>query len=155
MTVYRGPLTDVLIETLESVGKPIGDADAPKDGGWQGEPNTTGTNFTPYSTLLPGTGANPSGPLSDTSADWQFNYNLSSFGVSRTQCEWMADRARDSLSVLKNTKQVLGPGNLIESTHTIQKVSFTTIGSIQRVDMTNPPYWGQVDQFTVWVTKGE
>jgi hypothetical protein len=152
--MYRGPLTDVLIETLQTVGKPIGDAEAPTDGGWQGEPNTNGTNFVPYSTLLSGVGSSPSGPLSETSADWQLNYNLSSFGVSRTQCEWMADRARDSLSVLKNSQQVLGPVNQISSTYTIQKVSFTAIGSIQRVDMTNPAYWGQVDQFTVWVTKG-
>jgi len=136
------------------VGKPIGDATAPVEGGWDGEPNTTGTNFVPYSVLTPGSGSNPSGPLSNTSADWQLYYTLASFGVSRKQCEWMADRSRDTLGILKNTIHTLGNENNSKSDHTIQKISFTNIGNISRIDSTNPAYWGQVDMFTVWVTKG-
>jgi len=153
--IYRGVLTDLLIDTLDgAVGKPIGDGQAPVAGGWQGEPNQAGTNFTPYLVLTAGVGNNqsPAGPLSDTSADWLLSYNLSAFGISRQQCEWIADRGRDSLGVLKNTVQQLGPSASFD--HTIQKISTAAIGSIQRVDVTNPPYWGQVDQLTVWVTRG-
>jgi hypothetical protein len=153
--VYRGVLTDILVENLEEqVGKPVGDGQAPLSGGWQGEPNQAGTNFVPYLVLTPGVGGNqsPGGPLSDTSADWNLAYNLSGFGVSRQQCEWIADRGRDSLSVLKGTVQQLGPSSNYE--YTIQKISTAAIGSIQRVDATNPPYWGQVDQLTIWVTRG-
>lgn len=153
MIVYRGPLTDVLLTAMSSVGKPIGDAEAPIEGGWQGEPNAAGNNFVPYTVLTSGVAGAPTGPIADPSADWQFGYNLSSFGVSRTQCEWMADRSRNSVQTLKNTVQVLGPN--ASDKYTIQKVSVSIMGAVQRVDATNPPYWGQVDQFTVWVTKGE
>lgn len=151
--MFRGPLTDRILTSLASVGKPVGDAEAPKTGGWQGEPNSEGTNFVPYVVLMPSTGnaQSPSGPIADTTADWILNYNLSSFGVSRKQCEWIADRGRDSIKVLRNTQQALSATNQI---YTIQRIDITSIGSIQRVDVVQPAYWGQVDQFTVWVTKG-
>lgn len=153
MIVYRGPLTDALLTAMASVGKPVGDAQAPDDGGWQGEPNASGTNFVPYTVLTSGIAGSPTGPLADPSADWQFGYNLSSFGVSRQQCEWMSDRSRNTLQTLRNTVLVLGPN--ASDKYTIQKLSVSIMGAVQRVDATNPPYWGQVDQFTVWVTKGE
>jgi len=153
--IYRGVLTDAIIDQIDSLlGKPVGDGQAPIEGGWQGEPNQAGTDFVPYVVLTPGVGNNqsPAGPLSDTSADWILSYSLSGFGVSRQQCEWVADRARDALKPLRHTVHQLGP--TASYNHTIQKISTAAIGSIQRVDATNPPYWGQVDQLTVWVTKG-
>lgn len=154
--MFRGPLTDAMLAAMASVGKPVGDAQAPIDGGWQGEPNATGTNFVPYLVLTPGTSNSqtPSGPLADTSSDWMLYYSISAFGVSRPQCEWMADRGRGSLDVLRNAKLNLSTSSS-PVTHSIQKVSTITIGSVQRVDATNPPYFGQVDQLVIWVTKGE
>lgn len=145
----RRVLTKAVIDKLKEIDKPIGDGVTPKNAGWTGgQPNADGTNFVPYSVVSTGSSSNSSGPISDFQADWQTTYAVSSFGVSREQTEWMADTARSKLALLKGSILNLGDSN-----YKVILVRVDAIGGIQRVDATEPQYWGQTDAYTVWVTK--
>ena len=140
-TAIVNALTDVLTQ-------PIGLAHAPVGGGWNGQPNLDGSNFTPYVVVTPQTSTSASGPIADPQTDRQMPYALSSFGVMPEQTEWMADKARFIVSEMKKTTVVLGDG-----TYTIQQVRTDVIGGLTRVDATEPAYWGQVDVLTLWLTR--
>ena len=58
--IERSAVTSGLIVKLRTLNFPVGDNNSPTDVnniavpfGWQGEPNATGTNFTPWLTLSP------------------------------------------------------------------------------------------------------
>ena len=145
----RRNLTKAVIDQVAVGGKPVGDGVVPKNAGWiGGQPNKEGTNFVPFSVVSTGSSSSSSGPISDFQADWQTSYAVSSFGVSREQVEWMADTARENLALLKDSIIDLG-----DASYKVILVRVDAIGGIQRVDATEPQYWGQTDAYTVWVTK--
>ena len=147
--IQRAPLTQRLLTQLALTSKPVGDARAPQSGGWSGnQPNKDGSNFQPYTVLTPNPATNSSGPLGDAQADWQLAYSIASFGVSRQQCEWMADKARLTLIALRHELVTLG-----DDIYRVQQVRVDALGGLQRVDATDPPYWGENDQITVWLSK--
>jgi hypothetical protein len=133
---------------LAETGKPVGDGVSPKDGGWIGQPNTDGSNFVPYVVLNPGVATTSSGPIGDTQADWQCGYSIISFGVSREQCEWMADSARSAAVTLDRRSVMLG-----RDAWAVLQARETVIGPMQRVDATEPAFYGQTDAVTVWISK--
>lgn len=148
----RKALTDLLIATLADVTElAVGDAHSPEPGtfGWSGTPGSVGSTFTPYNILTPLTASRPDGPLSDSHADWQMPYTISSFGTSRSQCEWLADIARGALIALRYEEF-----DGVDGDYTIQQVRVDSIGGIQRSDSVEPPTFGQSDMITVWITKG-
>jgi hypothetical protein len=146
--LYRRFLTQVLLDQLVTTNQPVGDAISPADGGWIGQPNADGSNFTPYVVLTPGPASVSSGPYGDTQADWQCGYTMSSFGVSREQVEWMADTARDAaLTLARKTVMLNGDG------YAVQQVREQVIGPVQRVDATQPSFYGQSDTIQVWISK--
>jgi hypothetical protein len=138
----------MLIKALSDTNKPIGDGLQPTNSGWQGEPNLAGSNFVPYTVLTPMSANTAIGTFDESQADWHLPYSLASFGVSREQCEWMADKCRQLSAGLQHT--FFGSGN---DSFSIQQVQVLTIGGIQRVDTTNPPYFGQVDVISIWLAK--
>lgn len=146
--IARRLLTAAIVSTLEGhTNKPIGLANAPLDGGWQGEPNVNGSNFTPYCVVTPNTATSAQGPVSDPQGDRQLPYSLASFGVLPEQAEWMADEARAAVELMKKTSVSLG-----DRDYKIQQVRADIVGGLVRVDSTDPPYWGQVDVVTLWLT---
>lgn len=149
--IYRRKLSDaVLAAVTAGTGYPVRDAQPPDANfGWSGTPGDVGSTFTPYSILTPLSGSNSSGPLSDTQADWLLGYSLSSFGTSRSQCEWIADLARASLQSLVRTTF-----DGVDSTYTILQARIDAIGGIVRSDAVNPPLFGQTDSIAIRVTKG-
>ena len=140
---------------LETVGKPVGFGQAPTDGGWQGAPNTDGTNFVPYITVNPNASSAPrgvyEGPIGEWQADWQLSYSVSSFGVKPDQTEWMADAARMALNSLQGTS--VDDDESASNSYLVQQVRVDTLGGLLRTDATEPPYWGQSDQVTIWLSK--
>jgi hypothetical protein len=145
----RRNLTKAVIDQVAVGGKPVGDGVVPKNAGWiGGQPNKEGTNFVPFSVVSAGTSSSSSGPINDDEADWQVIYAVSSFGVAREQVEWMADTARENLALLRGSTIDLGGTN-----YKIILVRVDAIGGIQRVDATEPQYWGQTDSYTVWAIK--
>lgn len=145
----RMGLTDtVLLLISTATTKPVGDGILPEGGSWQGQPQASGANFVPYNVVQTSTATRSSGPFDDSQADWQVPYIVWSFGVRRNQCEAMADLARNSLSGMNQQTYTLGSGD-----YKVQQVRSETIGSITRYDQTDPPYWGQMDTITIWITK--
>lgn len=150
--IERHKITTSLIAAIETEGKPVGFAQAPTDGGWRGQPNVDGTNFVPYVVVTANPASAPrgiyEGPMSDWQADWQLPYTVSSFGAVPDQTEWMADRARLAAHALVNTDLQSG-----SAVYRVLQVRVDALGGLVRVDATEPPYWGQNDQITVWLSK--
>lgn len=147
-SLYRRFLTDILLARLGTAGQPVGDAVSPPGGGWIGQPNADGSNFTPYVVLTPGPASVSSGPIGDTQADWQLAYSMTSFGVSREQVEWMADTARAvAVTLARETVMLNGDG------YAVQQAREQVIGPVQRVDATEPAYYGQTDSISLWISK--
>lgn len=150
----RGPITTRLFTELETAGFPVGDNAAPTEDqgvyGWQGEPDGSGSAFTPWMTIAPGTASpqNPAGALGDTGREWRLMYTVYYAGVSRKQCEALADKMRDALTNISRESVTTPTGNW-----KIQKVSCTNIGTNNRVGSTFPDYSSQADTFDVWITK--
>ncbi len=148
----RKNLTNLLITTLaDATNWAVGDAHTPEPGtyGWSGTPGGINSTFIPYNILTPMSAGRADGPLSDTHADWQIPYTISSFGTSREQCEWLADLARSAFIVLKRETF-----DGVDGDYTIQQVRVESIGGIQRSDSVEPPTFGQSDMIAVWITKG-
>ena len=146
--LYRRFMTKAMLDQLGTSGQPVGDAISPPGGGWAGQPNSDGSNFVPYVVLTPGPASVSTGPFGDTQADWQLGYTITSFGVSREQCEWMADTARfAALTLARTTVMLNGDG------YAVQQVREQVLGPIQRVDATEPAFFGQTDTLQVWISK--
>lgn len=146
--IYRGPLTDALLEALLGVGKPVGDGQRPTGAGWRGQPNTPGAEYVPFMVLTAGTSSRSSGSMGSPQSEWELNYLLQTFGVQRSQCDWIADRARDSLGALRGSNLELGPNS-----YRIQQVWTQSIGGITPSYTTDPPIWSQQDQLIIWLSK--
>lgn len=154
--IYRGPLTDAMLVALSTGlatyangnGIPIGDGVIPAGAAWNGEPNAPTSTFQPYVVLIAGPANNSMGAVADSQADWRFPYMLGSYSSSRKALEWMADRARDVLGDLRGTVYFLG-----EDKYKVINVRVESIGGTNRVDQTDPPFWGQTDSLTMWMGK--
>lgn len=149
-TFYRGPLTTILLTALASLNKPVGDGTIPPAGGWTVHPDGADSTFTPYVVLATVTASRSSGPIAQSQADWQIPYLLSSTGASRDQCEWMADHARGAVSSLAHNTYTLGPNR-----YKVQQIYVSSIGGINRFDISNPPFWFSQDGFSVWLARAD
>lgn len=150
--ISRKPLSDLLVETLgAATGLAVGDAHTPDPGtfGWSGTPGSVDATYTPYNVLIPMSAGRPSGPLSDSHADWQMPYQIETYGTTRAQVEWLSDLARSGLLDLRGSDV-----DCVDGTYRIQQIRVESIGAVRRVDALEPHTFGQTDMITVWVTKG-
>lgn len=156
MTVLqRGPITAAVLVAARTQGKPVGDAEAPRGGvaGWQGQPNQDGTNFVPYSVITPLSAGAGSGPIDDPQGDIVVPYAVVSYGVSREQCEWMADSVRAAIATMTRSDVTMYAGTPSEYQRRVQQVMVQQIGTVQRVAETDPPYYGQSDVVALWTSR--
>lgn len=88
--VQQRELTDAMIDLLErGTGKLVGDHKAPIRP--DGMPES---DYFPHCILYAVPGTLFDGSLKDASEDALVNYQVTSVGLTRVQCEWMADRVR-------------------------------------------------------------
>ena len=146
VVLYRGPFTDLLLAILGSLNKPVGDGVIPIGAAWQGEPNQS--VFVPFMVLSTLTASRSGGPIADPQADWLLPYLVQSFGATRSQCEWMADHARQVLAGLE--QEII---TLDVHTYLVQQIRVDSIGGVNRNDVTDPPTWGMQEQVTAWLSK--
>lgn len=147
----RGPITTRVITELGTEGFPVGDNAAPETPyGWSDEPNSDGGTFTPWMsvTALAGSPQRPPGTLGDTGTEWSLPYSVFYAGISRKQCEALADRMRSALVNITRESVTTDTGDW-----RIQKISCNSIGSSNRIGSAYPDYFTQVDMFDVWITK--
>jgi hypothetical protein len=152
--IQKRPITDLLLATLRATGRPIGDCQAPRNGtaGWVGQPNAEGTNFIAYSVLTavntpPGTGT-----LNEPNQDVWFSYALTSFGVSRVQCEDQADLVRKAALLISKQNVVQWDGTPEEYGRRIQTVVVQSYGPVQPMGDTDPRTYAQTDTVSLWTT---
>lgn len=145
-TIERRLVTAQVLAWLGDTGKPVGDAEAPAGGGWQGEVNKS--NFVPYVVLSVLQGSpNNAGPFDDAGSDVDFQYALTVYGLSREQCEWMADEARRSLQDRPKTTVAMSTHN-----QRINYIDVQTYGNVNRLQQ-EPPYYACTDVIRVVTTK--
>lgn len=142
----RRPLTEVLLAMLGGNGKPVGDGESPKGGGWNSDANAPGASFTPYVVLVAMPAPRSQGTFAATQDTWIVPYKVISVGVSREQCDWMADKALDDLDTLEHQK-ILG------AAWKVMQMQLVVLDGPARFDTTEPPYWQRGDTFSVWLTK--
>lgn len=130
---------------LETVGRilPTGDLLAPEDVpvGWQDD----GT-FAEYCVVTPGT-ATMRAPesLGAPWGSWAFQFQVTSYEVSRSQVQKVALRIRQTLTEHK-LRLLEQPEGL-----TIRDIEATTIGPVAYTKQIEPPGFSQTDTFTLAV----
>lgn len=94
--VARSPHTAALLDALtDRQLLPVGDGEAPDDGGWQGAPGQS--DFVAYLVLHMLTGGSTDGSLGDPQCDAAIAFQVTAVGYTREQCEDAAGSARDAL----------------------------------------------------------
>lgn len=144
---YREPLTSYLIDQLDDVIL-IGDGEAPKDGGWDDDPNVPDSSYSPYVVIRALTSQEATGSYGDSNSEVVAPYSFSVYGVSREQTEFYADKVRQTIVDLARTVVVLGP-----SQWKIQQARVNSIGGIDRNDQTEPSEFSQTDVVTMYMSK--
>lgn len=155
MTVFaRGPLTDWLLDRLESELSEInsavllGDGIAPEDGGWTGGQPGVG-QFRAYTVITTAAATRlHASPIGDSANSWSAGYVFRSVGGSRQQAEWAADRTRVALDRVKKINL-----DLMTGTWRLTKVHYETLGGVSRNDSTDPPYWELADTAGLWLDR--
>lgn len=167
-TFQRAPVTAYLLEYLETeTDFKCGDGVIPTGAGWgTTQPNkpaglptlfgAAGGQFVPYTVLTtmtaspaPGTGS-----IGTPQEDWHLPYVIQSFGVARLQAETMADKVRAVMTALIHTiidchtNDVVAPNNF-----KVQDVWQQSVGGINRTPGSDPAFFGQQDQFVIWLAK--
>lgn len=146
--IERGPVTALLIDALKTSNLPVGDNNAPQDPyGWQSdEPNAEGSNFIPWMSITagPGKAQTRPGSVGDSNSEWLMSYSVFYTGVTRDQCDWLADKMRGLLTEIKKVS-VNG--------WRIQQVKCPNIGGTNRISSPFPDYYTQADSFEVWLSK--
>lgn len=130
---------DELLEALLAAGTDagllMGDNVAPEEGGWvDGQPQSG--LFRPYSVLMLGQ-SSPSEDLCEPS-EWRVQFSLRHYGGSRRQLSAQANRARIEMIL-----PWVGTSYVSMHSH------LPSLGSVQRVDSVDPPYWQIYDALEV------
>lgn len=145
--IARSPVTAAVLAALAGTGKPVGDAVLP-DASWIGAPMAPDAVFEPFLVVSEIVASTSYGPISDWQADWQLPYLVESFGLSREQCSWMADTARNALPALRGTDLVLNG-----APYTVGYVRLDSLGAPLRVDSFQPPFYHAQDGVTITIGK--
>lgn len=168
-TFQRSPVTAHLIAFLaalelgpQNVSFLVGDHVIPDGSGWtttglgKPGPNNPDSKFKSYMVLTtmtavpaPGTGS-----LDVPQEDWHLPYLLQVFGQRRDQAEATMDWVRASMGALTqtiidcHTPVVPAPNNF-----KVQETWWNSIGGINRAPGSDPAFYGEQDQFTLWLSK--
>lgn len=152
----RGLFTDLLYaELVTRLGNAplalLGDGEAPTAGGWSGQQAGAG-NFVPYVVLATsGTAENFADPLRGQDKSWRLTYTLRGVGANRQQADFAADQLTVPASTLTTKTFPVGVNNALWK---VLKSKYTSLGSVNRNDATDPPLWERVDTLEIWLDLG-
>lgn len=147
-TLQLEPLTEILLTQLGTTGFPVGDGMMPPNAWWKGQPNLNTSSAEPFTVLSSLAVGRSSGSFADSQSDWQVPYAVEAYGVSRAQCQWMADKARLVLGALQHQMLALG-----EDSYYVQQVRLDAITPVSLHPVTDPPIWFGQDGISVWLSK--
>ena len=134
------PTTAAVLERLETLSLPVGDARKPEDGGWQGAPGAS--EFRTYLVCYPLNHRRdgPDAPITDRHSDPQLRYQITGVGIDRRTVEMALDLAA---GVLLN-----GVPFTITGRTTIQVVHEFSAG-VSADETTNPPLFVGQDRYRI------
>jgi hypothetical protein len=153
--IQRAPITAKVLEALRAGGRPVGDNEMPRNStaGWVGQPNADGTNFIAYSVLTAtGGGGSTGGPLTEPGSDVNLGFVITSYGVSRKQCEDQADLMRLQLLSLSKVDVDQWVGTPFAYSRRIQTAIVSGYGAMQRMGDTEPKIYGCTDSISLLTT---
>jgi hypothetical protein len=148
----RRLLTNAILEHLAFTGQPIGDAWVPTvPYGWSDTAKAPNSEFIPYVIVTPAGTSDISGSLAYPDSDVWFPYQVSGFGSTREQCEWIMDAVREGIDSI-------GGHTITGTTHAdaswkISYVDTKTVGGIVRGGPEDQPIFGQTDTFTLFMSE--
>lgn len=145
----RGVVTSYLLATLGANSFLVGDIEAPESAGWQTEMSSAGSEFVPYSTLMPQTSSRPSGSFGDPSSEWTLPYTLNTYGVNRRQVEDLADDQRALLLLIKKIDLTMRD-NVVWRLTTID---CPAMGGVAYTNAVTPTAFSETDSFTVTLSR--
>lgn len=146
--IPRRELTNLALVTLKQLGIPVGDAETPTEQyGWTDTPRSN-ADFIPYLILTPGGTSEFRGSLANPDADMWFPYQITGFGSTREQCEWVMDKAREHLEILEFRRIEAD-----QSTYKISNVDIKNVGGIVRGGPDETKVFGQTDTVTIFVSE--
>lgn len=147
--LQREPFTADLIATLRTLPFPVGDGEIPPGANWVGQPAIPGSRFKPYLVVGEIVASHSWGVFSDPQADWQLPYVVETFGLTRSVCGKLADKARDKvLSMRSHTYDIDGVA------YGVMQVQVDDIGEPARIAALQPPVWRKQDGITLMIGKG-
>lgn len=144
----RSYLSDHVVSYLSDAGLRVGDGLAPEDGGWDGPPDADSSSYSPYITIIPGTGSDATGPIGSSIADITSPYIITGYGLSRRHVERYMDKVADVLVAMDRTIVVLG-----DSSWKLQQTRRDSIGGVSRNDSIEPSEFSQSDVYIVYISK--
>lgn len=151
--VQRSAITTAFFTVLTGSGKQVGLGVAPRGNvGWVGQPNADGTNFIPYSVLTALPAAMGTGSFSEPNEDIWFPYAITSYGVSHSQAEDMADVLRQAAQSIRKLTVTQFVGSDDEYGRRIQAVVVQAYGGVQPIGDTDPRTYGVTDTVSLWTT---
>lgn len=135
----RAPITAAVLSVVAAnLDFPVGDAEKPDGGGWATQQEVSA--FTPYAVITPLEGSPQEGSLRSPEQVWTLPYAVTSIGKTRSQCEELADLAREAIEAMK--KEVVGDAKVM--------YVWSSVGMCRNFD--NPRYYSQTDYMTLQVS---
>lgn len=156
-TFQRAPLTNHLRWWLaEKTTFECGDGVIPKESGWTGsQPNAPGSKFIPYTilTTMSSIPAPMTGSIADPQEDWHISYLVQSYSVTRESAERLADKVRIVLGTLRGEVLDLETDDAPVNKYKVQQVWVATLSGVNVTPGSDPMFYGQQDQYTLWLAK--
>ena len=140
--INTGLLTVDVLAVLElTSGQFVGDGVKPDGAGWLGGEPNTGV-FAPYSVLAVAGAVTRDVPLSyaETVRSWRVTFRIAHYGASRSQCDFVAFRVRDSVGALLLTQS---------GDFRVSGAAWSGLGSMTRDDSVNPALWSASDSINL------
>lgn len=137
--IDTGAMTELYLDHLRTETENyVGDGVAPAEGGWlKGQPNQS--VFVPYIVAV-NEGSSVFSQDFRNVTEWRVSWSMRYFGGTRKQLDWMALKGREAIQSFLKTE-------FGTDVYRVSGIEWRGLGSVNRVDAVNPPYWQAFDSF--------
>lgn len=148
----RRALTKFVLVALRADGHPVGDAWVPDEKyGWSDTATAQHSSFIPYVICTPASTNRIEGSFQYPDSDVWYTYQLSGYGSTREQCEWLMDDMRAQIELLQH-RYVDGVANP-RARWKIVYADFVSVGGIIHGGADESPIFGQTDSFSLFLSE--
>lgn len=148
----RRVLTNLVLNAIKAAGHPVGDSWAPEGKfGWSDTATSPGSSFIPYVICTPAVTNRINGSFKYPDSDVWYVYQVSGYGSTREQCEWLMDdiRLQAELLVGRYMDGAADP----KKRWKIVYCDFQSFGAVVRGGLDESPVFGQTDSFSLFLSE--